>query len=144
MNDDEAWAKVRSARVGRLATITPSPPRILFLRLRDARTRPDHVVYWAVDHKPKRSSELQRINNMKMNPFVEFVVDDYDDREPVVVGPVFGNRRDWSMTPSNGGRRSTRWPSKYRRYVVEPPDGPVVAIDIDRISGWQATPDPAS
>ena len=54
----------------------------------------DHVVYWAVDHKPKRSSDLQRIRNLQTNPAVEFVVDAYDDDwEPVVVGPVFGIRQ---------------------------------------------------
>jgi hypothetical protein len=30
--------------------------------------------------------------------------------------------------------------SKYPRYAAEPPPGPVVAIDIDRISGWEASP----
>jgi hypothetical protein len=30
--------------------------------------------------------------------------------------------------------------SKYRQYASEPPPGPVVAIDIDRISGWRAEP----
>jgi hypothetical protein len=32
--------------------------------------------------------------------------------------------------------------SKYRSYASEPPPGPVVAIDIDRISGWRAEPEP--
>ena len=32
--------------------------------------------------------------------------------------------------------------SKYPRYASEHPPGPVVAIDIDRISGWRAEPEP--
>ena len=94
MNDDDAWAKVRSARVGRLATVTPSNlphvvPFVFVLVERDL----DHTVYWAVDHKPKRSPNLQRIRNLQTNPAVEFVVDTYDERlGATVVGPVFGNR----------------------------------------------------
>ena len=142
MNDDQAWAKVRSARVGRLATVTPSNlphvvPFVFVLVERDL----DHTVYWAVDHKPKRSSDLQRIKNLKANPAVQFVVDAYDD--------------DWSRlwwVRCSGAAREVddaiergtaldALASKYRRYAVEPPDGPVVAIDIDHISGWQAAPD---
>jgi len=94
-----------------------------------------------VDHKPKRSSDLQRIKNLKANPAVQFVVDAYDD--------------DWSRlwwVRCSGAAREVddaiergtaldALASKYRRYAVEPPDGPVVAIDIDHISGWQAAPD---
>jgi PPOX class probable F420-dependent enzyme len=145
MNDDDAWAKVRSARVGRLATVTPSNlphvvPFVFVLIERDL----DHTVYWAVDHKPKRSPELQRIRNLRMNPVVAFVVDAYDD--------------DWSRlwwVRCSGPAREVddaiervaaldALSSKYRRYVAEPPDGPVVAIDVDHISWWQATPDPGS
>jgi hypothetical protein len=32
--------------------------------------------------------------------------------------------------------------SKYPQYASEPPPGPVVAIDIERISGWRAEPEP--
>jgi PPOX class probable F420-dependent enzyme len=39
----------------------------------------DRVAYWAVDHKPKRSTDLQRIRNLQANPAVEFVVDGYGE-----------------------------------------------------------------
>jgi hypothetical protein len=32
--------------------------------------------------------------------------------------------------------------SKYQQYASELPPGPVVAIDIERISGWRAGPEP--
>ena len=51
----------------------------------------DHIVYWAVDHKPKRSPSLQRIRNIQTRPSVEFVVDDYDERlGATVVGALLG------------------------------------------------------
>ena len=28
---------------------------------------------------------------------------------------------------------------KYPQYATEPPSGPVVAIDVERISGWEAS-----
>jgi PPOX class probable F420-dependent enzyme len=145
MNEDDAWARVRSARIGRLATVTPSNhphvvPFVFVLIERDL----DRVVYWVVDHKPKRSPDLQRIRNLRMNPAVEFVVDAYDD--------------DWSRlwwVRCSGSAREVddaierrtaldALASKYRQYMVEPPDGPVVAIDIHHISGWQAAHDPGS
>ena len=142
MNDDDAWAKVRSARVGRLATVTPSNlphvvPFVFVLVERDL----DHTVYWAVDHKPKRSSDLQRIKNLKTNPAVQFVVDAYDDDwDRLWWVRCSGAARLVDDAASNGGRRSTRWPPSIRRYAVEPPDGPVVAIDIEHISGWEGAP----
>src|SRR4249919_1876454 len=69
MNDDDAWAKVRSARVGRLATVTPSDrPHVVPFVFALLELGADHVVYWAVDHKPKRSPDLQRIRNLRANP----------------------------------------------------------------------------
>ena len=141
MNDDDAWAKVRSARVGRLATVTPSNhphvvPFVFSLIERDL----DHIVYWTVDHKPKRSPDLQRIRNLRMNPIVEFVVDAYDE--------------DWSRlwwVRCSGPAREVdgdverrlaldTLASKYPQYSDDPPDGPVVAIDIEHISGWEGAP----
>ena len=65
-------------RVGRLATV-------------DARARPHNIpvcfavvsgrVYIAIDEKPKRGApeELRRVRNIRANPAVCLVVDDYDE-----------------------------------------------------------------
>jgi PPOX class probable F420-dependent enzyme len=141
MNDDDAWAKVRSARVGRLATVTPSDrPHVVPFVFALLELGADHIVYWAVDHKPKRSPSLQRIRNIQTRPSVEFVVDDYDE----------GWERLWWVRCSGTARlvdddaeRHTALDAlaaKYPQYLVEPPDGPVVAIDVQHIHGWESAP----
>ena len=80
MDSDEAWDRLRTARAGRMATVTPSnrphvvPFVFVLVEHGDAK-----VAYWAVDHKPKRSSGLARIRNLEANPAVEFVVDGYEE-----------------------------------------------------------------
>jgi len=80
MHRMEAIARLRSARVGRLATITPEarPHVVPFVFALVERDR-DVIAYWVVDRKPKRSQRLQRLRNLDGNPAAEFVVDGYDE-----------------------------------------------------------------
>ena len=136
MDSDEAWARVRAARVGRMATVTRSnrphvvPFVFVLVQHGDAQ-----VAYWAVDHKPKRSTELKRIRNIEANPAVEFVVDGYEeDWERLWWVRCSGTAR----VVDDGERRQAlkALQNKYPRYRNDPPDGPVVAIDIAAIDGW--------
>ena len=144
MDRGEAIERLRSARVGRLATVTADArphvvPFVFAIVERDL----DVVAYWAVDRKPKRAERLQRLRNLERNPAAEFVVDGYDEDW----------RALWWVRASGTGRvvegaspehaaALDALASKYRQYASEPPSGPVVAIDIDRISGWRAEPEP--
>jgi len=142
MDRVEAIARLRSARVGRLATVTPEarPHVVPFVFALVERDR-DVLAYWAVDRKPKRSERLQRLRNLEANPAAEFVVDGYDEDW----------RALWWVRASGTGRvvedateeRSAlvALAAKYPQDASEPPPGPVVAIEIRTISGWQAEPD---
>ncbi|HEU4831532.1 MAG TPA: TIGR03668 family PPOX class F420-dependent oxidoreductase [Actinomycetota bacterium] len=142
MDRGEAIARLRSARVGRLATVTADArphvvPFVFAIVERDL----DVVAYWGVDRKPKRTERLQRLRNLERNPAAEFVVDGYDeDWRALWWVRASGTGRvldDTSREHTVGLEALT---SKYRQYTSEPPPGPVVAIDIDRISGWRAEP----
>ena len=142
MDRVEAIARLRSARVGRLATVTPEarPHVVPFVFALVERDR-DVVAFWVVDRKPKRSARLQRLRNLERNPAAEFVVDGYDEDW----------RALWWVRASGTGRvvedateeRSAlaALAAKYPQDASEPPPGPVVAIEIRTISGWQAEPD---
>ena len=142
MDRVEAIARLRSARVGRLATVTPEarPHVVPFVFALVERDR-DLLAYWAVDRKPKRSERLQRLRNLEGNPAAEFVVDGYDEDW----------RALWWVRASGTGRavedaseaRSAlaALAAKYPQDANEPPPGPVVAIEIQTISGWEAEPD---
>jgi PPOX class probable F420-dependent enzyme len=140
MDRMEAIARLRSARVGRLATITPEarPHVVPFVFALVERDR-DVLAYWVVDRKPKRSQRLQRLRNLEGNPAAEFVVDGYDEDW----------RALWWVRASGTGRviedasdeRAVALEvlsAKYPQFGSDPPPGPVVAIDIRTISGWEA------
>src|SRR4029453_13790078 len=92
MDRGEAIARLRSARVGRLATVTADarPHVVPFVFALVERDR-DVLAYWAVDRKPKRGGRRQGLGNP---PAGEFVVDGYDE----------GWRALWWVRASGTGR----------------------------------------
>jgi PPOX class probable F420-dependent enzyme len=134
---DEALARLRSARVGRLATLTPEGrPHVVpfvFVVEEGSATR----LYWMVDEKPKRSRELQRLRNIEHQPAVEVVVDEYDE--------------DWTRLWWVRARGSARvvveaderdvalglLRAKYPQYEYTSDPGLVVAIEVEAITGWE-------
>lgn len=141
MERSEAIARLRSARVGRLATVTPDGrPHVVPFVFAAVEDGPALRVYWAVDRKPKRSPRLRRLRNLEANPSAELVVDGYDEDWD----------RLWWVRASGTGRpvdapdeletALSALADKYPRYAGEPPDGPVIAIDVSEVTGWEATP----
>lgn len=144
MDRSDAWSRVRSARVGHMATVTlahrPHVVPFVFVLVERGSSR---VAYWIVDRKPKRSSDLKRIRNIEATPIVEFVVDGYDeDWERLWWVRCAGTAR---VVDSDEERRSAlqALEAKYPQYTTETPVGPVVAIEIETIHGWEGK-DPQS
>lgn len=134
---DEAIARLRAARVGRLASVTAeSRPHVVPFVFAVLERNGGLVAYWVVDEKPKRSQRLRRLTNIASNPSVEIVVDAYDE-----------DWRDlWWVRASGTGRvvdsaaerdaALTALREKFPQYRADPPTGPVVAIDIEQVTGW--------
>ena len=137
MDREEAVARLRSARVGRLGTITPAGrPHVVPFVFALVQDGPDLRAYWAVDHKPKRSSRIQRLENLERNPAAEVLVDGYEeDWGALWWGRAAGSGR---IVGSDAERSLAldALRAKYPQYEAEPPDGPVVAIDLERITSW--------
>jgi PPOX class probable F420-dependent enzyme len=137
MDRDEAWARMRSARVGRMATVTPElRPHVIPFVFVVIEQGSATVAYWVVDRKPKRSTELKRIRNIEANPTVEFVVDGYDeDWERLWWVRCAGTAR---IVTDEAERRDAlgALAEKYPQYRDDPPAGAVVAIDIETIQSW--------
>lgn len=140
MNREEAVARLRSARVGRLATVTPERrPHVVPFVYALVEEPSSLRAYWVIDRKPKRSPRLKRIRNLEQNPAAELVVDGYDEDWD----------RLWWVRASGTGRvvesvveRSealAALQAKYPQYLNDPPSGPFFAIDIEAIMGWEAT-----
>ncbi len=139
METDEAWARVRTARVGRMATVSPSNrPHVVPFVFALVEHAGAQVVYWAVDHKPKRSVDLERVRNLEANPAVEFVVDSYEeDWQRLWWVRCSGTARVVADDEERGDALHAL-DTKYPQYRNDPPDGPVIAIEIEAIRGWRA------
>ncbi len=139
MDTDEARERFAAARVARLATVGPrKQPHLVPITFAMGRGPLGDVICFAVDAKPKSSRQLKRLANLARNPDVSVLVDVYDDDwtqlwwvradgEARVVenGPVF----DAALA----GLRT-----KYPQYEAQPPDGPVVVIEVSTWRGWAA------
>jgi PPOX class probable F420-dependent enzyme len=135
VSTDEARARFATARVARLATIDAGgrPHLVPIVFAVDA----DHV-YSVVDAKPKRTTALQRLANVRANPAVAVLVDHYDDA-------------DWNAlwwVRADGAARVLSAPDDEAahalgllagRYPQQHPTGDVLAIDVARWSGWSAS-----
>lgn len=131
---------VAAARVGRLATVgadqRPHAVPVCYALRGD-------TVYSAVDHKPKRSRRLRRVSNLEENGRACLLVDRYgEDWSGLWWVRLDGTGRVVD-DPGEGARAVAALVDKYPQYRDRPPDGPVIAIDITRWSGWSAGPAPA-
>jgi PPOX class probable F420-dependent enzyme len=135
----EALSRLRTARVARLATVRPDGrPHvvpIVFALVDEGRRL---SVYWSVDRKPKRSTELQRLRNISVNPDAELVVDGYDEAWDRLWWVRAAGTSRTVEDATESARALAALTTKYPQYVLAPPVGPTVAIDVVEITGWQA------
>ena len=134
MTREEALERLRTARVARMATADASgrPHVVPIVFALDGQT-----LYSAVDNKPKKSKDLKRLENIRANPNVEVVADEYsEDWTALWWVRVAGHAR---LLESGAERDNalTLLTRKYEQYADFPPDGRVVAIDIGRVSSWE-------
>ena len=128
-------SRLTAARVARLATTDPDgrPHLVPIVFALEGDT-----LYSAVDRKPKRSRKLRRIENARARPDVTILVDHYEE--------------DWSQlwwirlrgharVLDDGEERDRALAlleEKYPQYRSEPPDGPVLAVDVTDVREWSA------
>ncbi len=142
MDRVEAIARLRSARVGRLATVTPEarPHVVPFVFALVERDR-DVLAYWAVDRKPKRSERLQRLRNLEGQP--RRGVRGGRVRRGLaraLVGPGVGDRARDRRCLGRTRVRARGARGQVPADTSDPPPGPVVAIDIERSRAGRRNP----
>jgi PPOX class probable F420-dependent enzyme len=96
-------------------------------------------ILFAVDHKPKRTTDLQRLRNIAANPSVALLFDHYEEDW----GRLWWVRIDGRARVLDAGDPSERaidaLSERYPQYRRARPSGPVVAVLVERMSGWSAT-----
>jgi PPOX class probable F420-dependent enzyme len=133
VDETEMRNRFGRARVGRLATANaegrPHLVPLCFVLV-------DDRIVSVVDAKPKRTQQLRRLSNIRAQPRVSVLVDEYDE--------------DWSRlwwvradgtarVVESGPERESAVDSltaKYPQYREQRPAGPVVEITVDRWVGW--------
>jgi PPOX class probable F420-dependent enzyme len=126
--------RVRAARVGRLATVTPGgwPHVVPCCYAVDGDT-----VVSAVDAKPKSTLALRRLANLRAHPRASLLVDHYEDDWTA----LWWVRVDGVSRVLEGGADRDRaldlLAAKYEQYRRQRPPGAVIAIEI---TGWRAWP----
>lgn len=136
MPEDRFRERLLTARSGRLATVSaegqPHIVPIVFVLT-------DDRIVTAVDHKPKVTTDLKRLRNIAENPLASVLVDHYDE--------------DWSrlwwvrvdgvarvLKDGSGFEEALdQLVGKYTEYQLRRPQGPVIELTIDRITGWDAS-----
>lgn len=136
-HDDELRDRIASAQVARLATVRPDgTPHVVPITF--ALAAAGERLVTAVDHKPKSTTELQRLANIEANPAVSVLVDHYEgDWSRLWWARADGTAR----VLYDGAERSDaldRLVRKYEQYRDRRPRGPVVDVVIKRWSTWSA------
>lgn len=133
MGSAEARARFSGAAVARLATVSGAgaPHVVPVTFVVDGET-----VYFAVDRKPKTTWDLKRLRNVRENDRVAVLVDHYEhDWSALWWARADGHAEVWD----GGDAREAAVAllrGKYRQYREYAPEGPVVAIRVERWSGW--------
>jgi PPOX class probable F420-dependent enzyme len=136
MDAQEMRHRIKTAMVARLATVgADGRPHIVPITFAPA----DGTLYFAVDHKPKRTTNLQRLRNIEANPAVTVLVDHYeDDWSRLWWVRVDGTARIVEASPDFEEAISLLT-ARYEQYRSNRPAGPVVEIKVERMTGWSAS-----
>ena len=132
----EIRRRIDGAQVARLATVgRDGRPHIVPITF----ALDDDTIYFAIDFKPKKTADLQRLRNIEANPSVSVLVDHYeDDWTKLWWVRVDGSARiviDGAVFEKGIALLTQR----YSPYRSARPAGPVVAIAVERMTGWSAS-----
>jgi PPOX class probable F420-dependent enzyme len=135
MDTAEMRRRFEGARVARLATVRddgrPHLVPVCFAVDGD-------VIVSVVDDKPKRRTELQRLDNVRTQPAVSLLVDQYDDDWT----RLWWVRADGVASVLESGGEHARaidlLVAKYAQYRARRPAGATLVIAIEAWRGWSA------
>ena len=97
-------------------------------------------VVTAVDHKPKTTTALQRLANIRAHPSVTVLVDHYDDADWSALWWVRVRGQATVVEPGTPehGEAIAALVAKYDQYRTMPPGGPAIIVAVDEIREWHA------
>lgn len=145
LDPERALQLVADAPVARLATVTAAgrvdlvPITFALLEARSGHRWDLGVLVSAVDHKPKRSPDLKRLENVRAHPEVTVLVDHYaDDWSELWWVRLRGQARVLGNDPEEVEEALDALSARYSQYEEQRPTGPVIAVDLSSVDGWSA------
>jgi PPOX class probable F420-dependent enzyme len=132
----ELHQRAAVASVARLATIDSNgrPHLVPVCFALDGET-----FYSAVDQKPKTTTRLRRLDNIREHPEVAVLIDHYeDDWSRLWWVRLRGRARVVDGGPDHE-RGVTLLGKKYEQYRTAPPTGPLIVVSVDEWRGWSAS-----
>ena len=97
------------------------------------------TIYTAVDQKPKSGGTLKRLRNVGENPVVTMLADHYSD-DWETLWWVRADGRAAILTDQGQMAAPLRLlADRYWQYRQAPPAGPVLAVTVERWTGWAAS-----
>ena len=136
LGPDEARPLVEAARVARLATTNTGlgvdVVPIVFALL------PGDRLVSIVDQKPKSTTRLRRLDNIRANPAVTVLVDHYEDDWERLWWVRLRGTASVVAEGTEFDEALAALVDRYPQYVDEPPPGPVVSVAVEEWTGWKA------
>jgi PPOX class probable F420-dependent enzyme len=133
METAELRARFASSPVARLSTVRPGGgPHvvpIVFALVGD-------TVFSAVDAKPKRSTALQRLANVRAEPRCALLVDHYEDDWRRLWWVRADGTAEVVDAPPGDHPGIRALVQRFPQYRDEPPSGPLLVVTVQRWTGW--------
>ena len=134
--EEQARRRLAGARSAHLATASATgQPHVVAVTFAVDGDR----IYTAVDHKPKTTANLKRLRNIAENPLVSVLADHYSDDWAELWWARADGRAAILTDPAEMDAPIALLTSRYPQYRAARPDGPVIAIQVDRWLAWSAS-----
>lgn len=137
LSSDAARERFAVARVARLATVSAAGvPHLVPLTFAVA----GDTIVSAVDAKPKRTTALRRLRNVREHPRVALLADHYDDADWTALWWARADGAARVLEPGDPEAEAAVacLRERYAQYRAAPPAGPVLHVRVERWTGWTA------
>lgn len=133
LSADETRSRFTAARVARLATAsTAHQPHLVPVVF----TVDGDVVYTAIDHKPKTTRNVRRLANIRANPLVTLLADEYDENWTNLWWARADGVAKVVENPTEMTHPIDQLVEKYEQYQQTRPQGPLIVIAVRSWQGW--------
>jgi PPOX class probable F420-dependent enzyme len=131
----EARRRFGTAAVARLATLGPAGrPHLVPVTFALDGDR----IYTIVDGKPKTTANLARLRNIAADPRVTVLADHYEDDWDRLWWARADGLAVILRDPADMAGPVELLAARYPRYRADPPAGPLIRIQAERWTGWEA------